>query len=96
MDILFTNHKLLTINFEAVPRSRSKASTYSYAEYDPISQKDPLQEWMHKIEIICKDCLISCYSKNNCHTDGDTLLLIPVLYSIDINKLEVSNIEEKK
>ena len=32
MGILFTNHKLPTIQSESVPRSRSKASTYSYAK----------------------------------------------------------------
>ena len=33
---------------------------------------------------------------NERHTDNDTLLLLPALYSIDINKLYVSVIEEKK
>ena len=33
---------------------------------------------------------------NERHTDDDTLLLIPALYSIDINKLSVFVIEEKK
>ena len=34
---------------------------------------------------------------NERHNDDDTLLLIPALYSIDnINKMEVSVIEEKK
>ena len=31
----------------------------------PNSPKDPLQEWTHTIYMICNDCLISCYSKNN-------------------------------
>ena len=33
---------------------------------------------------------------NERHTDDDTLLLIPALYSTDISKLYVSIIEEKK
>ena len=33
---------------------------------------------------------------NEHHTDDDTLLLLPALYGIDINKLKVSVTEEKK
>ena len=36
------------------------------------------------------------FSERHTSTDDDTLLIIPVLYSIDINKLQVSVIEEKK
>ena len=32
MSILFTNKKLPSLHSESIPRSRSKASTYSYAE----------------------------------------------------------------
>ena len=39
MDILFTNHKSPSIHSESVPRtSRSKASTYSYAEKGHLAQ----------------------------------------------------------
>ena len=38
--------------------------TLSSTNIDQSAPKDPIQEWTHTIFIICKDCLISCYSKN--------------------------------
>ena len=42
MDILFTNIKLPSIHSEPVPRSRSKVSTYSYAEKNTGSNLNSL------------------------------------------------------
>ena len=40
MGIIYTNRKLLSIHSESVPRSTSKANTYSYVEI-PYSQPMP-------------------------------------------------------
>ena len=37
IDILFTNCKLLSVHSESVPRSRSKANTFSYAKKGHVS-----------------------------------------------------------
>ena len=43
MGIFFTNRKLPSIHSESVPRSRSKASTYSYAEKKNTCRKPSIK-----------------------------------------------------